>query len=731
MEQKYGIERVSQIVTFGQYKLKNITKAILSFEGVTFQEANEITRDIPDLVDGSSQVTYELIEKVATDPDNEKFVSYSKQEKDALTKAYERLQDCFQKYPKVYDGIIHLTGCINSLGVHAGGVIICCHNISEHGAVIINKGGAYLPVLQFEMSDLDFFGFLKVDVLGLGTLDVIQKCMDLIGLDYDWYDSEDFDDQRVYDMLKAGFTTDIFQMATPMPTRMVREFDCKSLLDLSAVNAGNRPGPLEKDQNTGKSMVDLYIERKKSGDVPSVNPKIDPILKKTMGVVFFQEQCIFIAQEMAGYNLGNADLRVRKTLCKKLRKKIPEIRNEFVYGKKSLYDEDHNVIGMSQDDSEYCEGCITRGFTEQESNAIFDVMEAMAKYAFNQSHSGCYSVIGYKLAWVSLYYPAEFAIANCTVNDASEKIQATLSLARKRKIPILGPDINSSQNDFSVEVVNGEKSVRYGIKAIKGVGVAVINFLNEFRKRYTKVFTTFDDFYNAVHNTPEAQQLVAELQAQTGKKTPNPIKKDVEEAFIKSGCFDFFEPNRFTLLNHYMIDIKKDPKYVLLDPKTFDRGTKLALEKAYLGDYISEHPLDPFPYADFDACMDDEFVETAGIVSLAQMKSTKKGTNYMCLSIQAKDGVERKVNFFNEEKSLELKKDIKKNQIVVVKGRVNKQYGNITATSIKILAAAKQMANVEALTVDDLTKPAEPPKVEVDNGPTIPGMAEFFGFSAL
>lgn len=381
LEVKYGRAFVSQIVTFGRYKLKNTAKAILSAEGCDFTTANEITKGIPNLVDGNKEVTYDLIEEIAKDPTDPKFANYSKQEVDSLLKAYDKLQECFKMYPKVYDGIQHLNGCINSVGVHAGGVIVSKLPISNNAAVIINKGGAYLPVIQFEMSDLDFFGFLKIDALGLKALDIIQVAMDLIGLDYDWYDSEDYSDQNIYNMLKSGETTDVFQFSTPMPTKMLRDFDCKNLLDLSAVNAGNRPGPLEKDAVTGKSMVDLYADRTLTGIIPSINERIDYILAGTKGVLLFQEQCIFIGQEMAGYNLGNADLRIRKTLCKKLGKKIPEIRNEFVYGKKSLFDEDHNVIGISEEPSPYCEGAIARGFTEEEAQKMFDNMENFAKYA--------------------------------------------------------------------------------------------------------------------------------------------------------------------------------------------------------------------------------------------------------------------------------------------------------------------------------------------------------------
>lgn len=140
--------------------------------------------------------------------------------------------------------------------------------------------------------------------------------MDLAGLGYDWYDSEDYSDYKVYDMLRAEETTDIFQMSSYTPTKMLVDFDARTIDDICAVNAGNRPGPLEKDLVTGKSMVDLYIERKKTGIIESWHPDIDPILKDTMGCIWYQEHCMAIGQIMAGYDLSASDSRIRKTLGK-------------------------------------------------------------------------------------------------------------------------------------------------------------------------------------------------------------------------------------------------------------------------------------------------------------------------------------------------------------------------------------------------------------------------------
>jgi DNA polymerase-3 subunit alpha len=713
LRQKYGVQNVSQIITFGQYKLKNTIKAIMSFLGCSFQESNEVTRDIPDIVDGHA-VTYDLIEDVANNPDSEKYNTMSDREKQGLKKNYDKLQEIFQKYPIVYAGIQNICGCISSTGIHAGGVIVSNKPINENAGVIDGGDTAVLPLIQFEMADLDFFGFLKIDALGLKTLDVIKETMDLAGLDYDWYDSEDYSDPAVYDMLRAGETTDVFQMSSYTPTVMLADFDVHDIDGICAVNAGNRPGPLEKDLVTGKSMVDLYIERKKTGVIESWHPDIDPILKDTMGCIWYQEHCMSIGQIMAGYDLGGADLRIRKPLGKKLKKKIPEIKNEFIYGKQSEYDEDHNVIGIKDEPSEYCVGSLARGYSQELSEKIFESMEAFAKYAFNKSHSFCYAVLGFKTADLSCHYPVEFAIANCTVNEDQENITATLSLAKKRKIDILPPDINHSKAGFCLD--NG--AIRYGLKAIKGVGSSVLNFINEYKQMDPVPFADFDDYYMRIHNpsNPVVISLLNNLRTQTGKNSPNPMKKDVEVALILSGAFDYCEPNRYKLLNHYLVDIKKEKTIKImndttqqtlpLNEKDYKRKVKLALEKHYMGSYISEHPLDPFPYADFESAQENEVIRTTGIITGISSKLTKKGKEYLSIKFKTKDDIERTVNVFDLDETLKLKGILKKNQIIIVKGKVSKKYNNINASNVSPVAFTKQSIDTEDIEIEDKTNKA-------------------------
>lgn len=675
----------------------------MSHLGCPYQEGNEVTKDIPDMVDGHA-VNYDLIEDVHNNPDSDKYITMTDKEKAQLDRIYDKLQDLFRKYPIVYAGIKNVCGCLASTGIHAGGVVVCREPINHHCGVIDGGDTAVLPLIQWEMSDLDFSGFLKIDALGLKTLDVISECMKLAGLGYDWYDSEDYVDDDVYAMLRNGETTDIFQMSTFTPTAMLADFNAHTIDDICAVNAGNRPGPLEKDLVTGKSMVDIYAERIKTKTIESIHPDIDPILEKTMGCIWYQEHCITIGKIIAGYDAGAADLRVRKTLGKKLKKKIPEIRNEFIYGKGSVYDEDHNVIGMSQEDSPYCEGGLARGYSQELCDKLFDNMEAFAKYSFNRSHAFCYAVIAYKTAWLSYHYPLEFAVANCTINEDSENVTATLNLAKKRKIQILPPDINKSGVGFTID--NG--AIRYGLKAIKGVGAAALSFLRNYRDVDATPFTDFDDFYNRIsdNSNPTVANLIDELRNQTGKQSNNPIKKDVYIALILSGAFDYAEPNRYKVLYHYIVDIRREKEVKVMDTPMvmisqqlagddYKRKTKLALEKFYMGGYISEHPLDPFPYEDVDSAVEDQVVRTTAIVRNVAMKFTKRGSEFMSLKVTAKDDIERTVNVFSDKITKELRDNIKKNSIVIITGKVSKKFNNINASSVSIVSFKRQAKAID------------------------------------
>lgn len=291
-------------------------------------------------------------------------------------------------------GISKLTGIIRTTGCHAGGIIISSKILKNYFPLMKSQGGsAILPMIQLEMNDLEFFNLLKLDALGLQTLDQLKNTVDLIkDFDYKWFDSEDFDDPKVYEHLRNGNTVNVFQMQKPQATRLLKDFMVSDFVGIATASAGVRPGlssPTEVYNN--KAPTEIYSEIKKGlRKRDFYGSAIDGILDKTNGIIWYQEDCQMIGQEMAGYTLGGSDTRIRKTLGKKKLKEIPVIRNEFIYGKESLYDDKHeNVIGVSEVNSKLCVGAINNGYSEEIAKKIFKLIEAMAKYAFNLSHKMC------------------------------------------------------------------------------------------------------------------------------------------------------------------------------------------------------------------------------------------------------------------------------------------------------------------------------------------------------
>lgn len=323
LREKYGIEYVSQIITFTEYKFKNLIKAVMSVLAPDkFDEVNDLTKYAPSSI-GEKPLSYKTLLDAYKNPND---YELTEAEFDNIVSTVEKLEIMIEKYPEVGLALENLGGAIASKGIHAGGVIISNEPLRNHLPIETGSNTAVLPIIQADMSDVDFYKLLKIDALGLRTLDQIKDAMDLIGLGWDWYDSEDVSDKKVFKMLRNGDTVNIFQMAGQGAIKLLHDFNVNKFEDLVAVNASNRPGPLAKNKETGLSMADMYAERKRTGDVPELDERIDWITEETYGCILFQEDCMRLGQVMAGYNLGGADSRIRKPLGKLF---APYIRNNI------------------------------------------------------------------------------------------------------------------------------------------------------------------------------------------------------------------------------------------------------------------------------------------------------------------------------------------------------------------------------------------------------------------
>lgn len=699
-------------MTFGKFKLRNTIKAVLSADrGFSADYQNSITKQIPDNVN-QEPVTWEMIESYHDNPDSEDWIDLSERDRAGLKRGYEILMKVFEEYPEVYDALTHIAGATASVGMHAGGVCISSKPIGDHIALMKGSDTAVLPVCQTDMAGVTFFNILKIDALGLKLMSQIRLCMELTGLTKEWFESEDYFDEEVYKHLRDGNTTNVFQMQKYTPTKMIKDFEVDTIEKLSDVNAGNRPGPLAKDKD-GISMVDRYALAVESGEIVKIDDRIDWILEETKGCIYYQEQCMKLGEVMAGYPLGQADLRIRKVISKKKFKEIPVVRNEFIYGKKSIYNDKGEVIGISDEDTPLCIGAINKGFTEELALKTFDTIEAFASYAFNKAHSLAYAVVGYKSAYLSRYHPLEWNLACLildTIDGNDEKKEATINYCRKKGIKIAGLNINTSNATFSKTIENGEAMIRYGFSAIKDVGSNVSEYITKLRD-VDGPFKSFEDFYNRTLNRKTYKTLEKLLienneykvkikETKKGQEEivtiKNPFSKRNVVPLILAGAFDCFNENRFEVYNEY-VNLKKD-KEELKDTSTYCLKEMLELELQYLGNYITKHPLDNFPYCDLTN-VSKGFVSITGILKSYEAKQTKKKKKYYNLLLTCRDGSEFRANIFDScyEKYPDLVKGLasktaKEGKLIfIINGMYDASFNSITVKSAtKILPKAEQ-----------------------------------------
>lgn len=683
---------------------------------------------------GGEGVTYELVEYIALSERGEDVVDNVRHQEiyeectsrdiHMVCNCYNTLQNVFKENPEVKDAITKLRGAISQTGLHAGGVIVSSKKIGEHIPLMKGSDTAVLNVCQADMGDVTFFSALKIDVLGLKSLSQIRLCMDLAGIPDEWLDNEDTNDENVYKFLREGNTSNIFQMHKQVPTMMIRDNKVENLEGLTACNALNRPGPMAKGDN-GMSMSDYYTKAVQTGEIKSYDPRIDPILEPTNGVLLYQEQCQQLGMLMAGYSLGSADLRIRKVLAKKKVKQIPKIRNEFVYGKKSICDNNDNVIGRSDEESPYCEGSIANGFSEELAKDIFSIMEEFSKYAFNKSHSAAYGFVAYQTAWLSYYHPVEWAVACMTLDSmdgsAKDKITATLNSCKKRQIKILAPDINKSKEGFSVEILEEEKVIRYGLLGVNGVGSSVISALQEMI-RIDGEFTSFTIFLDRVFKNNDTLREIVGLNDKG--KFANPFSKRNVEPLIKVGAFDSLEPNRHKLLNEYIAFRKASSKETMYDENKYRLKEKLDFELEILGSYVSQHPLDNekiFPYVDTDLTLDNTKIKVAGIFKKIDKCTAKTGKTYYRIAIELKDGKLINVSVFDRLyknhpeaiAGLQGKKAKEGKEIIIVEGKWSSKWG-MTASKINRIMNKTQVAK-EELKIPDASSDA--PVLSVKKSP--------------
>ena len=552
VKRKYGEDHVAQIITFGTMKAKAAIRDVGRVLDIPYNKVDKIAKEIPfDLgmtIDKALEVNPALRELYEQDSETREVIDISKQ----------------------------MEGMLRHASTHAAGVVISKDPVDEY--VPLYKHQESIST-QFTMTTLEELGLLKMDFLGLRTLTVVRDALDLIEKKYGKridFSSMDYNDPKVYELLSSGNTLGVFQLESAGMRSFMKQLKPSNFEDIVAGISLYRPGPMDS--------IPTYIENKHNPEkITYIHEKLRPIMDVSYGCLVYQEQVMQVVRDLAGYSYGRSDL-VRRAMGKKKMDVMEQERQYFIHGK---LDEEGNIE---------IPGCVRNGVPEDIANKIFDDMIDFAKYAFNKSHAAAYGVISYETAYLKAYYPVEFMAALITsVMGNTDKVVEYIRECSALDIEILKPDINKSYGKFSVEGHN----IRFGLAAVKNVGINVIN--NIIKER--ELNGEFRDFAD----------LVKRLDSKD-------LNKRVLESLIKCGAFDNISDNRASLMMGYeklldsvSMDRKKNVKgqISLFDglqmgqevieveqevnsiPKIneFEEREKLALEKEVLGMYVSGHPL--------------------------------------------------------------------------------------------------------------------------------------------
>lgn len=539
--QKYGKDNVAQIITFGTMKAKMAIKDVGRVLNVPLSKVNQIAKLIPD------ELNITIEKALDVDPD--------------LSEQYA--QDHETK--RIIDMARILEGCVRNTGVHAAGVVISGEPLVEHIPVCLAKDSE-LAVTQFSMKPLESVGMLKMDFLGLKTLTCIQKAVEMIELTsqmkIDWTNLP-LDDPKAFELLNQGKTLGVFQLESAGMADLAQKLHIDRFEEIIAAIALYRPGPM--------SMIPSFINRKHGKEKIEIDhPWMEDILKETYGVMVYQEQVMQIASKLANYSLGEGDV-LRRAMGKKDAAQMAEQREKFK------------------------EGALKNGIQEEVATLIFDKMEKFASYGFNKSHAAAYAYLSYVTSYLKANYSKEWmaALMTCDSDDVT-KVAKFIQECKQLKIEILPPDVNFAGKEFRPT----EEGIRFAMNAIKGVGVGVVETIILEREK-NGPFKSLYEFFQRI-DLKKAGKKNLEVLALAGcfdfcGWTRDEIALSVEPMY-EAALLDQKEKAK-GVINFFSLMPGEEKNQFSKPPKVAEPRTKLDqlfLEKALLGFFLTEHPLENF-----------------------------------------------------------------------------------------------------------------------------------------
>ena len=541
--EKYGVENVSQIITYGKLQARAALKDVGRVLGMTYADVDVISKLMPEKLGITLDEAIEMEPRIKEQMD--------------LSPQINTLMDLARK----------VEGLVRNAGIHAAGVVIASQPLVKLAPLY--KGADGEQVVQYDMKYAEKIGLIKFDFLGLKTLTHIQNALDLIEINrFKKIVPRDIpiSDSGIYTLMSRGDTAGVFQFEGDGITDAVRKIRPKTFEDITAINALYRPGPME--------MIPTYTKRMHGEEqVSYLFPELEEILKETYGIIVYQEQVMQIAQSIAGYSLGEADM-LRRAMGKKIAEEMEKQKARFM------------------------KGALEKGFDEKKAGELFELMKEFANYGFNKSHAAAYCVVSAQTAWIKNYYPVEFfAALLSTEMSNTDNVVKYVKDAQSRGITVQPPHVNYSGWKFSVK---GD-TIFFALGAIKGVGEGAVEAIVEARESLPdKKFESLDQFFATVDFKR--------------------VNKKVIECLIKAGAFEGFGAHQAQLMNGYekfldraeksrkdrevgqgslfaILDAAGDAEAAELEAvkleqaEPWPRAAKLQYEKEVLGFYLSDHPM--------------------------------------------------------------------------------------------------------------------------------------------
>lgn len=610
--EKYGREQVSQIITFNTMATKAAIKDVGRVMDLGFGQVDRLTKLVPNAL------------RITLD--------------DAI-KQEPRLQQAIKEDSKVsqlMQTAKRLEGIARNPSVHAAGVVIAPQPLKN--LVPIYKTGKDEIVTQYDMKSLERMGLLKMDFLGLTTLTIIDNTFRWIERRKGLHLTQDaipLDDAKTYELLSEGLTSGIFQFESKGMRDICRRYKPDRLEDLCALNALYRPGPIQG------GMIPDFIDRKHGRKkVTYLIPQIEPLLKETYGVIVYQEQVMQIANLVAGYSLGEADL-LRRAMGKKKPEEMAQQRDRFLNGARE------------------------RGFPARQSEQLFDLMAQFAGYGFNKSHSAAYGFVAYVTAYLKTHYTVEFMASLLSAElGNSDKVRLYLNECRDLGITVLPPDVNASEWDFTPAADN---AIRFGLGAIKNVGRSAVESVVQARNEQGQGFANLFEFCERVDCSRLNKRMIESAiraGALDGLEGTRAQQTDALDAAMEAGQRAF--QDRLTGQEGLFGDQLapgSGAAGTLPDRKDWDLLKKLAGEKEMLGFYVTGHPLDSYRDAieDFDVTdssglgekRNNDEVYICGVLHDIQRRRNREGRTWASAALDDRLGSIDLLVFTNQFEQLE------------------------------------------------------------------------------